>query len=154
MEKGYIPAGMLIQGDVTSDGDLAIYGEVQGNVDIKGNLELNGNVKGKSIKVGRIDLTHGTIESDIECDDYIGIGKDVKIIGNISATNADIDGAVLGNIDIKESVSVGSTAIIKGELVAGELGIELGAVCDVNLEKSYRSEKASVFFDEYLEKNK
>lgn len=153
MEKAYIPAGMKIKGDVISEGDLCLAGEIEGNVSIDGTLELNGSVKGKKIKVGRIELTKGTIESDIECDDYIGIGKGVTVVGNIKAGNADVDGAVLGNLDVREKAYIGSAAVVKGRVVAGEVAIDLGAVCDIDLEKSYRSEKAADFFKEYMEKH-
>ena len=152
MDKSYIPEGTKIVGNVVSDGDLSLSGEVVGDVSIEGTLELNGSIKGKNIKVGRTELTKGAIESNIECKDYIGIGKGVTVIGNIKAKNADIDGAVQGDLAIEEKVSVGNTAVIKGDVAAGEVAVALGAVCDVNLEKSFgQNSKAADFFKEYME---
>ena len=153
MNTAYIPEGMKIVGDVTSDGNLSLAGEVEGNVTIDGSLELNGKIKGDTIRVGRTELTKGTIWSNIECKDYIGIGKGVSVVGNVSANNADIEGAVLGDIDVKEKVFIGNEAVVKGELVAGEIAVELGAVCDINLEKSYKSDKAVNFFDKYMKEH-
>jgi len=153
MEGSYIPKGTRINGDVFATGDLELDGDVFGNVDITGNLDLNGNIKGDNIKVGRVELSKGVIESNIECLDYISVGKDVTVIGNIKAQNADINGAVEGNLDVKEKVAVGSTAVIKGDLIAGELAVDFGALCDVNLEHSYSEGKAAAFFDNYLKEN-
>ena len=66
---------------------------------------------------------------------------------------SDIDGAVEGDLDVKEKVAVGSTAVIKGDLIAGELAVDFGALCDVNLEKGYNQGKAAAFFDNYLKEN-
>lgn len=148
--KSYIPKGMVIIGDVESDGDLDLAGEVVGNVSISGTLELNGSIHGNNLKVGRVELTEGVIESDIECEDYIRVGENVTIIGNVKAKNADVDGAIDGNLDIKNKVIVGSTAVVKGDLVANELGVNLGARCDVDLTKSYANSSASEFFKQYM----
>ena len=122
LNTAYIPKGMKIVGNVNSDGNLSLAGEVEGNVSIAGNLELNGKVKGDSISVGRTELTEGTIWSNIECADYIKIGKGVSVVGNITADKADIEGAVLGDIDVKNKVYIGKEAVVKGDLVAGEDG--------------------------------
>lgn len=150
MEKSYIPKGMKITGDVESDGDLLLAGEVAGNVSIEGTLELNGAIHGDHLKVGRVDLTEGTIQSDIECLDYIGIDSGVTIIGNIKARNADVNGAVMGNMDIAENISVGSTAVVEGAIVTKSINVDLGAICNVDLKRSYSEHRASDFFEEYL----
>lgn len=148
--KSYIPKGMVIVGNVESDGDLTISGEVIGNVSIAGTLELNGNVRGNRLQVGRVELTEGVIESDIVCDDYIRVGENVTVVGNVKAKNADVDGAVSGDLDVQNKVIVGSTAVVKGNLVANELGINLGARCDLDLTKNYKSDSAAEFFAKYM----
>ncbi|MEE5989486.1 MAG: polymer-forming cytoskeletal protein [Lachnospiraceae bacterium] len=148
--RSYIPKGMKIYGNVQSDGDLFIEGEVDGDVDIDGTLELAGAVRGRKLKVGRVELAEGTIESDIECLDYISIGPGVTIIGDIKAKNADVNGAVKGTIDVTENMAVGSTAVISGEVHTKTINVDLGAVCDIDLKKGYSDERASAFFDEYL----
>lgn len=153
-KKSYIPKGMKIIGDVESDGDLLLAGDVDGNVDIDGTLELKGTIKGKNLRVGRVELTEGNIESDIECLDYISVGPDVTILGNIKAKNADVNGAVMGTIDVEENMSVGSTAVISGEVRTGTINVDLGAVCDIDLRRSYSDERAGAFFEEYLSSKK
>ncbi len=150
MEKSYIPKGMKITGDVVSDGDLQIAGEVNGNVSIEGTLELNGSVKGENIRVGSVELTEGTIQSNIECRDHIGIGSGVTVIGNIIAGDAQVNGAVKGDIDVAENLAVGSTAVVEGEVNCKSINVDLGAVCDVNLKHSNTDNRAAAFFEEYL----
>lgn len=150
-DRSYIPKGMVITGNVESDGDLTVSGEVIGNVSITGTLELEGNIRGNKLKVGRVELADGIIESDIICDEYIRVGENVTIIGNIKARNADVDGAVSGNIEVENKVVVGSTAVVKGNLIANELGINLGARCDVDLTQGHSSGIASDFFKQYMQ---
>ncbi len=149
MDKGYIPKGMRIIGDVEADGDLVLAGEVDGNVSIGGTLELNGAIRGSKLRVGRVDLTEGTIESDVECSDYIGIDSGVTIIGNVKAKNADVSGAVKGDLDIAENVSIGSTAVVEGAVKTGSINVDLGAICDIDLEYCYSDHRAADFFEEY-----
>lgn len=149
-DKSYIPKGMVITGNVESDGDLTISGEVIGNVSISGTLELDGSIRGNRLKVGRVELTDGVIESDIVCDDYIRVGENVTVIGNVKAKNADVDGNISGDLDVSNKIIVGSTAVVKGNLVADELGINLGARCDVDLTRNYKSNSASEFFAKYM----
>ncbi|MBR4207453.1 MAG: polymer-forming cytoskeletal protein [Lachnospiraceae bacterium] len=150
-ERGsFIPRGMTVIGDVESSGDLKLSGEVRGDVHIDGALELDGKVRGTDLKVGRIELTEGTIESNIECQDYISVGSGVTVIGNIKAKNADVSGAVLGSIDVAENMSVGSTAVIRGDVNTGSINIDLGAVCDVDLKRGHSDDRAAAFFEEYL----
>lgn len=150
MESSFIPKGMVISGDIKSGGDLCVEGEVYGDVYIDGTLELRGTVKGKHIKVGRVELDGGVIESDVDCDDYICVGEGVTIIGNVTATNADIDGAISGDLTVKERVHIGGTAVIKGKVKAGEIQVEFGAVCDASIENVGQEGKAAQFFENYL----
>lgn len=150
MESSFIPRGMVVSGDIKSGGNLCVEGEVYGDVYIDGTLELRGSIKGKHIKVGRVELDSGIIESDIECDDYISVGEGVTILGNVSATNADIDGAVSGDLTVLERAHVGGTAVIKGKVKAGEIMVELGAVCEVGIENASQEGKAAQFFENYL----
>ncbi|MBR5421124.1 MAG: polymer-forming cytoskeletal protein [Lachnospiraceae bacterium] len=154
MDKGYIPKGMKITGDLETDGDLLLAGEVDGNVSCGGTLELNGAIRGKRLKVGRVELTEGVIQSDIECSDYISIDSGVTIIGNVKARNADVNGAVKGDMDVSENVSVGSTAVLDGALRTKTINVDLGAICNVDLKESYSDHKASDFFEEYLRDRK
>lgn len=154
MDKAFIPKGMTVTGNVECDGDLTLEGEVIGNVSIEGTLELKGSIRGNKLKVGRVELTEGVIESDIECKEYLNVGKEVTIFGNIKATKADIDGAVKGDIDVDDKILVGGSAVIQGNLNAKEIGIDMGARCDIDFTKNaYKDRRATEFFENYLKEH-
>ena len=64
MDKGYIPKGMKIVGDVEADGDLVLAGEVEGNVSIGGTLELKG---GSSMTLRQLFFGRSTSAQRSKC---------------------------------------------------------------------------------------
>ena len=102
------------------------------------------------MRVRSVELTEGTIQSNIECRDHIGIGSGVTVIGNIKAGDAQVNGAVKGDIDVAENLAVGSTAVVEGEVNWKRINVDLGAGCHVNLKHSNTDNRAAVFFEEYL----
>lgn len=73
----------------------------------------------------RID---GTLEGSIATSGKVVIGKEGLIKGTIQCSYADIEGKFIGNIDVKESLSLKSSSHIEGEVVIGKLIVESGAV--------------------------
>lgn len=82
----------------------------------------------------RID---GTVIGNIETNDKILVTSSAKVIGEIKANQATIDGAVEGPIDCKE-LSILKDAIITGDITYSTIHIETGAQIDgqLNLNKN------------------
>ena len=89
------------------------------NVKISGNLTSDGDV--------RID---GTFEKgDVRVGGRLIIGETGSIQGNITARACVIQGRVTGNVSAEESVEIGSTGSVNGEIASGgRLVIEAGGV--------------------------
>lgn len=107
-----------------------------GNQNTMKNNELNGqpNRIERSTKITgeivseadfRID---GTLEGSITTTGKVVIGKEGLIQGTIQCAYADIEGKFVGNIHVKESLSLKSTSQVEGEVVIGKLIVESGAV--------------------------
>ncbi|MGN0324811.1 MAG: polymer-forming cytoskeletal protein [Lachnospiraceae bacterium] len=76
-EKSVIPKGMIIEGNIFTDGDLELAGEVIGNVKA-GNLRLYGAVKG-----------------NLDIEQKVNIEKGSTMMGEISAGETNVSlGAV------------------------------------------------------------
>ncbi|MCC8146288.1 MAG: polymer-forming cytoskeletal protein [Bacteroidales bacterium] len=73
----------------------------------------------------RID---GKIEGTIECVGRVVIGPHAEILGNVHCANMDLLGAVNGKLHIRETFSMRSSGSFTGEVTAGSLEIEPGAV--------------------------
>jgi cytoskeletal protein CcmA (bactofilin family) len=90
-------------------------------------LAIGTMVKG-NIQAGEDLRIDGKVEGLIECAGKVVIGPQAEIVGDIHCTNADITGKVNGNLLIKETLSMKSTCVFSGDVVAGSLEIEPGAI--------------------------
>ena len=73
----------------------------------------------------RID---GEVEGTITCNGKVVIGQKGYLKGSISCVNAEIIGTVEGDINVSETLSLRSTAVINGEVKTKILMVEPSAV--------------------------
>jgi cytoskeletal protein CcmA (bactofilin family) len=73
----------------------------------------------------RID---GEVEGTITCNGKVVIGQKGYLKGSISCVNAEIIGCVDGDVSVTETLSLRSTAIIKGDVKTKVLMVEPNAV--------------------------
>jgi Integral membrane protein CcmA involved in cell shape determination len=73
----------------------------------------------------RID---GEVEGTITCNGKVVIGQKGYLKGSISCVNAEIIGCVDGDISVTETLSLRSTAVIKGDVKTKVLMVEPNAV--------------------------
>lgn len=94
MERNVIAKNTTITGEIISDGDFRIDGNLEGSLKTKGRV-------------------------------IIGSGGTVK--GNVSASNADIEGLFSGELNVEKTLTVKAVSNISGEVIVGKLSIEPGA---------------------------
>ncbi|HLO90351.1 MAG TPA: polymer-forming cytoskeletal protein [Lentimicrobium sp.] len=83
---------------------------ITGDIESNGNIRIDGTLKGTVIAGGKVILgSTGTVEGEINC------------------INADIEGRVNGLINVKELLSLKSTAVVSGDIYISKLSIEPGA---------------------------
>lgn len=83
---------------------------------IKGNITANGDF--------RMD---GTLQGNITLNGKLVVGETGIVNGNVICQNANIIGHVVGNISVKDLLSLHSTANVKGDILINKLSIEPGA---------------------------
>ena len=84
--------------------------------------QLNGDLVSDSDI--RID---GTLIGNITLKGKLVVGPNGYVEGNIKCQNMDIEGKFLGKLEVIELLNIKSTSVIKGEVIAGKLGVEPGA---------------------------
>ena len=102
-ETSVITGGMVITGDITSEGSIDVIGTVNGNIDAWGKLNITGHINGNS-KAAEIYAESAKINGEIVSEGAVKVGASSVIIGNITATSAAIAGAVKGDIDVRGPV--------------------------------------------------
>lgn len=114
-----ILSGTEITGDIVSDSNMLIEGEIIGNV---------------------------------SCSGKVIIGTSGKIRGNLVCLNAEVDGAMEGELTIENLLILHSTARIKGDIQTLKLNIEEGAffegACVMKAPVSSANIKSDFEFDE------
>jgi cytoskeletal protein CcmA (bactofilin family) len=87
--------GTKVKGDIISNGDIRIDGELVGNLATKGKVV---------------------------------VGNSGKIHGEVQASNIEVSGFIKGKVTVSELLTMQTAAKIEGDIVAGKLAVEPGAV--------------------------
>jgi cytoskeletal protein CcmA (bactofilin family) len=90
-------------------------------------LAAGSRVKGDVYSDGdfRVD---GAVEGKIQCAGRLVIGQKGFVQGDVTCENADILGALTGNIVVRDTLSLKSTAVVNGDIRIKTLIIEPEAV--------------------------
>ena len=152
-ETAVITAGMVITGDVSSEGSMDLVGTINGNIDILGKLNITGYINGNS-KAAEIFAEGAKINGEIVSEGSVKIGASSVVIGNITATSAAIAGAVKGDIDVQGPVILDSSAIVMGNIKSKSVQINNGAVIEGMCSQCYADVSPTSFFDDYKPEKK
>jgi cytoskeletal protein CcmA (bactofilin family) len=98
-----IGKAMMIQGDIYSEEDLFMDGQVQGSLELKGSrLTVGPNGKVDSNVKAREVIIMGQVRGDVEASQKITIRRQGSLVGNIRTTGIviDDDAYFKGSIDI------------------------------------------------------
>ena len=145
-ETAQLLAGVKITGNIVSDGNLELGGEVEGDIDILGKINVSGAVCG-NIKAGEIYAEGAEINGSITCEGSVKIGQGAVIIGDLNGASAVIAGAVKGNIDVKGPVILADTAIVMGDIRSASVQISNGAAIEGMCSQAYADVNPSEFFE-------
>lgn len=147
-ETALITAGMVVTGDIASEGSMELVGTVNGNISILGKLNITGTVNGNS-KAAEIFADNAKITGEVVSEGAVKIGQSSVIIGNITAKSAVIAGAVKGDIDVHGPVVLDTSAIVMGNIKSKAVQINNGAVIEGMCSQCYAEVNPTSFFDEY-----
>ena len=145
-ENAVITAGMTVNGDIITSGNLELMGKVQGNVKASGKLTISGEITGDSA-AAEIFADSARISGEVHSQGSVKVGQSTVIIGNISANGAVIAGAVKGDIDVHGPVILDTTAIVMGNIKSQSVQINNGAVIEGMCSQVYAEVNPSAFFD-------
>ena len=146
-EVSNITAGMVINGDITSQGSLELVGAVHGNINVSGKMSITGVIEGNS-QAAEIYAESAKITGEVRSLGTVKVGQETVIIGDIYATSAVIAGAIKGDIDVHGPVILDTTAIVMGNIKSKSVQINNGAVIEGMCSQCYAEVNPTSFFDE------
>jgi len=85
------------------------------------------NVEGDFASEGNI-IVKGTVSGSVHTSKHLLVEPGAKIMANVKAGSAQIAGEVKGNVKVKESVELTSTARVVGDIETKTLVMEAGAL--------------------------
>ena len=90
----------------------------------------------------------------IKTNGKIVVGKEGVIEGEVSCSNADVEGTIKGNFFVSETLNLRSTSKIEGDVVIGKLVVESGAAFNANCSMNIEGKKDNIKLVSKLEKTR
>lgn len=144
-ETAVITKGMKVNGDISSQGSMDVFGDIKGNIEVLGKLNVAGSIEGNS-NAAEVFSDAAHITGDIHATGSIKVGLNSVIIGNIYATSAVIAGAIKGDIDVHGPVVLDSSAIVMGNIKSKSVQMNNGAVIEGLCSQCYADVSPAAFF--------
>ena len=145
IQTSVIPRGTVITGNIQMTGKLEMYGQVIGDINASDRVDICGNVNG-SVNADTIHAKDSFIVGKIICAKDAIIHENTVLLGDVSAENLVVEGAIQGNLDVKGCVRVGAKAIMESDIRAKSIEVSNGASIVGNCTLCYADKDAlSVF---------
>ncbi len=146
----YVTKDTIIHGNIESDGDVEVRGQVEGNIKCSGKLIIGGKVTG-DISTGDLYGEEANITGEIKASGVVKIGAGSVTVGNISAETAVVAGAVKGDMDIRDEVVLESTAIVVGNIKSKSVEVSSGAIVEGFCKQVYSNVDVEKYFKSDIE---
>ena len=120
-----ITEDMIVNGDIVTQSDLNIYGQVTGSVASRGDVlimgRVTGDVSGVNVRV------EGEVNGNLTVDKRADVGVNGRIKGDITAANVFSEGVSEGDVKAEDTIHFGGSAMVTGKVYAKAFAIIQGA---------------------------
>lgn len=120
-----ITDSMVINGDIRSEDNILVEGQVYGNVTTSANLTSTNLIVG-NLKAQNAALNDCRLKGDIHIDGHLSVAQNTIIVGDIISDSIKVSGKIKGNLDITGSVVLKDNALISGNIIADDIASEPG----------------------------
>ena len=109
------------------------YSRIENRTSVRGNIVSEGDF--------RID---GELKGSLKTKGKVVVGKDGILNGEVSCSNADVEGKIKGKLFVSETLNLRSTSVIDGDVVIGKLIVESGASFNASCSMNREGKKAEI----------
>jgi cytoskeletal protein CcmA (bactofilin family) len=141
-----ISRSMVIVGEITSNGDIDIYGDVKGSVKTDGDIKATGKIIG-DLAGGSFTLNGCTIQGNITAKGNVTIGVNTVVVGDITADSIKLNGKVKGNLTISKMSEFMENALLAGDVHSHTISMSQGAKLHGNVSVALDSSQSEKEFD-------
>ena len=121
-----ISSDMKIEGNIQTNSNMKVLGDIKGDVSCDGDIILKGNIQG-DVKVVNLTIQGGTLTGNVTAQGNVTIEEGAVIKGNMTAKSVYSNGSVEGQIQAAEEVELQKSAQIKGDVIAKYFSVVSGA---------------------------
>jgi len=150
IETAVIPKGTVINGNISISGRLDMYGVVNGDIHSDNRVNIAGNVTG-NIDAQDLFAKDSFIVGRIACEKGAAVRENSVILGDIMAEELVIDGAIQGNIDVRNGIVIGKKAIVDSDIKAKTIQVNNGASINGTCSLCYANINLTEIFPEIEE---
>ncbi|MEG1369192.1 MAG: polymer-forming cytoskeletal protein, partial [Hydrogenoanaerobacterium sp.] len=117
-DKTVIQRGVVLRGDISTTGDVDLWGNLVGNMKANGDVRVGGKIRG-DINADRIGVYAGAVQGDITGVREITLDEEAIVVGNL-VCNDDITvyGKIKGNLTANGRATLQSAAQMIGDVTA------------------------------------
>lgn len=137
---------MVIVGEISSTGDIDIYGDVKGTVKTEGDIKATGKVVG-DMTGNSFTLNGCTIQGNITALGSVVIGLNTVVVGDIVADSIKLNGKVKGNLAIAKMSEFLENALLVGDVHSQTISMNQGAKLHGNVRVALDSAQSEKEFD-------
>ncbi|MDF3001095.1 MAG: polymer-forming cytoskeletal protein [Bacillota bacterium] len=141
-----ISRSMVIVGEITSSGNIDIYGDVKGSIRTDGDIKATGSVVG-DLAGHSFTLNGCTIQGNIKAKGNVTIGQNTVVVGDIIAENIKINGKVKGNLVITKMSEFFENALLAGDVRSQTISMSQGAKLHGNVSVALDSSQSEKEFN-------
>ncbi len=141
-----ISRSMVIVGEITSSGDIDIYGDVKGSIKTDGDIKATGKIVG-DITGNSFTLNGCTIQGNITALGHVVVGLNTVVVGDIIADSIKLNGKVKGNLTIEKMSEFHENALLVGDVRSQTISMNQGAKLHGNVSVALDSSQSEKEFD-------
>ncbi len=120
-----ITEDMIVNGDITTQSDLNIFGQVTGSIACRGDVlvmgRVTGDLSGMNVRV------EGEVNGNLTVDKRVDVGPGGRILGDITASSVFSEGISEGDIKAEDTIHLGGSSVVTGKVYAKAFAIIQGA---------------------------
>ena len=143
-----ISRNTVIDGNIRSFANMSVDGNVKGNIETTKDIDLNGKVVG-NISCNNAQMRTSQIQGNIRMKGNAYMERDTLLIGDITATYANVNGKIKGNLSTTGKSELKSDAVIFGDISASTITVNDGAIIQGYVSTTFlnKEESSNIFPD-------
>lgn len=122
-----IAKGTILIGEIRSEGNVNMNGDLKGTITSTGDITVSGKVLG-SIDGKDIELKGAAVQGIINATGNVNIDDASVLVGDINASSLNLTGRVKGNIIVKNEATLNPNSILIGDVTAKRISMHQAKV--------------------------